>query len=657
MLFKWLTGASVLAVASVAAQAASLEEDARAFGTRDQIHDVVISPSGSKLAMIASGPGSETVLQLADLATGQTLNLTKSDGKPQSLRNCEFAGETQLVCSHSGIEPYDKYLVNFSGQFTITTDGRTMKPLRQKAQFEQEWVNTSDGSVIDWLPGEEGRVLMSRSHVPDINTTGSILGRNQRGLGVDRVELSTMKSSSAEPARSNASGYMTDGRGNVRLMMLSDEDRSDQVTGLTPIRYRTKGSRDWRELGTYNSVTNEGWYPLAIDADADSLYALKKTAGRDALYRVKLDGSLASTLIGSDPRVDIDGIVRLGAGQRVIGYHYATEHRQVVYFDPEFSRLRSALSKAIPAQPAISFVSASSDGQKIVVLASSDDNAGTFYRFDKATKQLAEIAPLRPSLVGRQLAKMRPITVAAADGVRIPAYLTLPPGSDGKNLPTVVLPHGGPASRDEWGFDWLPQFLAARGYAVIQPNYRGSAGFGSEWLAQNGFRSWKTSIGDISAAAHDLVKQGIADPKRLAIVGWSYGGYAALQSAAVEPKLYRAAVGIAPVTDLAMLKSEAADFSNEKLIADYIGSGPHLVEGSPLQNVSAIEVPVLLFHGDRDANVGIAQSSKMETALRSAGKPVEFVQFANLDHQIDDSNARMKMLLKIGSFLDQAIGR
>jgi len=276
--------------------------------------------------------------------------------------------------------------------------------------------------------------------------------------------------------------------------------------------------------------------------------------------------------------------------------------------------------------------------------------------FNKASKTLGEMIAVRPNLAGRSLATVKPISYPAADGTSIPAYLTLPPGKDAKNLPAVVLPHGGPTSRDEWGFDWLSQFLASRGYAVIQPEYRGSGGFGDAWLAQNGFKGWRTSIGDISAAARYLAGQGIADPKRTAIVGWSYGGYAALQSAATEPSLYKAVVAIAPVTDLALMKTEAQDFSNYKETAAFIGDGPHLVQGSPLRQVAAIQAPVLLIHGDRDVNVNFEQSQKMQQALQAAGKQSEFLSFGGLDHQLEDNEARASMLLKIGQLLDRTIG-
>jgi dipeptidyl aminopeptidase/acylaminoacyl peptidase len=262
----------------------------------------------------------------------------------------------------------------------------------------------------------------------------------------------------------------------------------------------------------------------------------------------------------------------------------------------------------------------------------------------------------RPELEGRTLATMKPVTIPGSGGVSIPAYLTLPPGKAAKNLPTVVLPHGGPSSRDYWGFDWLPQFLAARGYAVIQPEYRGSAGFGDAWLNENGFKNWRTSIGDITASAKWLAVQGIADPNRTAIVGWSYGGYAALQSAATEPSLYKAVIAIAPVTDLAMLKEDYHNFTIRDLVEKEIGSGPHVFEGSPLRHAGDIRAPVLLVHGTLDNNVRIAHSQKMDAALKSAGKQSELITFEGLDHQLDDSDARTQMLTRIGELLDRTIG-
>lgn len=365
---------------------------------------------------------------------------------------------------------------------------------------------------------------------------------------------------------------------------------------------------------------------------------------------------MAEALVAENPSVDIDNVIRFGDGQKVIGYTYSAEKGETVYLDPEFKALSASLSIALPKSPIIEFEDASSDGNKLLIFAGSDSDPGRYYLFDRSKKSLEPLMIERPELEGRGLASVKPVTVTAPDGVTIPAYLTLPPGKSGKGLPAVILPHGGPSSRDQWGFDWLAQFLAARGYAVLQPEYRGSVGFGDAWLNDNGFKNWRTSIGDITASAKWLASQGIADPNRLAILGWSYGGYAALQSAAVEPALYKAVVAIAPVTDLQMAKDEARNFSNYDLVQKEIGSGPHVVEGSPLRHAAEIRAPVLLIHGTMDSNVRYAESQKMDAALKAAGRKSELLTFAGLDHQLNDSDAGAEMLTRIGELLDSTIG-
>jgi dipeptidyl aminopeptidase/acylaminoacyl peptidase len=254
-------------------------------------------------------------------------------------------------------------------------------------------------------------------------------------------------------------------------------------------------------------------------------------------------------------------------------------------------------------------------------------------------------------LESAKLGRVKPISSPAADGTMIPGYLTLPPGSSGKNLPAIVMPHGGPDSRDEWGFDWLAQFYVSQGFAVLQPNFRGSAGYGDEWYKKNGFQSWRTSIGDVTDAGRWLVAQGIAKPSALSVVGWSYGGYAALQSAVLAPDLFKAVVAIAPVTDLTTLKSNAKGYYDAAVVRDYVGNGPHVSEGSPAQNASLIKAPVMLFHGDYDRNVEIQHSKIMENKLKAAGKQVTFVKYEGLTHGLRNSAARIDMLTKSAAFL------
>jgi dipeptidyl aminopeptidase/acylaminoacyl peptidase len=320
------------------------------------------------------------------------------------------------------------------------------------------------------------------------------------------------------------------------------------------------------------------------------------------------------------------------------------------------SKLSKSLGKALPDAALISFNGMSADGSKVIVRASSDTNPGQFYLYDKVAGSVSPLIASRPQLESYKLATTKSILVKAADGTEIPAYLTLPPGSAGKGLPAIVMPHGGPSSRDVWGFDWLPQFFANRGYAVLQPQYRGSFGYGDDWYQINGFQSWKVAISDVNDSGRWLASEGIADPAKLAIVGWSYGGYAALQSAVLDPDLFKAIIAIAPVTDLGKLKEERLRYTDYRVSKDFIGSGPHIAEGSPARHADIFKAPVALFHGDLDLNVAIFQSRNMADALKSAGKSVDLTVYPKLDHQLEDSAARIDMLAKSDAFLRKALG-
>lgn len=256
-----------------------------------------------------------------------------------------------------------------------------------------------------------------------------------------------------------------------------------------------------------------------------------------------------------------------------------------------------------------------------------------------------------------QLAHVQAVSYPAADGTMVPAYLTLPPGIEhAEGLPAIVMPHGGPASRDVWGFDWLSQFFAARGYAVLQPNYSGSTGYGDGWYQDNGFHSWATAIGDVLDSGRWLVAQGIADPSKLAIVGWSYGGYAALQSAVVDSSVFKAVIAIAPVTDLTNLAEEWRASGGFWMERNYVGHGAEADAASPAQHAEHMKVPVLMFHGRMDRNVSIHESENMARSLKSAGVPYELVTFDKLDHQLEDSAVRAQMLSKADAFLRKTLG-
>jgi acetyl esterase/lipase len=655
-----LAALALLPVASAPAAPAAATtalEPAVAFGARPGVEQISMSPSGNKIAFIGPGPGQSTILYTVDVAAGSTPAMTLSaDGNPERLRSCSWVSESRLTCYVYMIAESAGEIYPFERIVAVDTDRSNLRLISRSQRADDAYVSLSGGAIIDALPGEDGAVMMGQEFVPE-QRQGSHLGDNRQGYGVVRIDTRTGAARTIEQPKKEASEFITDGHGSVRIYgSRGIAGSTGYDTGVTRYFYRTKDSRDWQQLGVYDATTRTGFNPYAVDPDLDVAYGFKRVDGRRALYSVALDGSRRETLVFAHPEVDLGGLVRIGRRERVVGVTYSTEKTHAVYFDPELQALGRSLSKALPGNPGIQFIDSNLDETKLLIQAGSDVDPGRYYVYDKAAKNLNEIMLVRPDLEGMTLAAVKPVTYRAADGTQVPAYLTLPPGSTGKNIPAIVMPHGGPSARDEWGFDWLPQYFAARGYAVIQPNYRGSSGYGDSWYQRNGFQSWRTAIGDVNDAGRWLVSQGIADPSKLAIVGWSYGGYAALQSNVLDPGLFKAVIAVAPVTDLSLLKEDSAGWSDYRINRDFIGSGPHIGEGSPAQNAGKFQAPVLIFHGDRDFNVRIRQSRVMADRLRGAGKRVELIVYEKLDHDLEDSKARADLLRRSDAFLRASLG-
>ena len=527
-----LIGAAALAAAvpSSAQQPAPAAASAL-FGPRQGVTYLDISPSGRYVVYIGPARGTGSAAVVADLqAGGDARPILRASGQPERLAWCRFVSDARLICQIRGIGNIEGQLIPFSRLIAVNADGSNVRELGQRQSFDDARLRQFDAFILDWLPQDGTAVLMEREYVPEGRQTGTRTSRRADGVGVDRLDIATLRVTQVEPPTDQAHGYMTDGRGNVRMMIQSRAAGGGQLISRVDYFYRLPGSRGWREFSSYDYVSREGMYPIAIDGERNVAYALKKLNGRLALYRVRLDESLASELVYANERVDVDDVVRLGRGGPVIGAAYTDDRERIHYFERQYEELAGTLSRSIPGNPAIGLRDVTADGNKILIFASSDSNPGRYYLYDRGRRALEEIMSVRPQLDAVRLAAVRPITYPAADGVQVPAYLTLPPGrQDARGLPGIVLPHGGPSARDTGGFDELAQYLAHLGYAVLQPNYRGSEGYGDEWMAQNGFRGWQTSIGDVTAGGRWLVAQGV-DAGRLGIVGWSYGGYAALQS-------------------------------------------------------------------------------------------------------------------------------
>lgn len=654
---KWLgQGVSALALAGmspIAAAQAQEEDNAARFGALESIRDISLSPDGNRLAFIEQGAEQTRSLYIVDAVEGATPRriLSSNGGDGGNLSWCGWVTNARLACQSFVRGNVVGDIITATNIFAIDAGGGNIRVLSNRRNHRSLYADYRGGTVVDWSSADNGSLLMTRSYVPE-NSIGTHIASRAEGLGVDRVDSVSGTARQMEKANRNAIHYLSDGHGNVRIMMTQNYLGSTaQLDPVVRFFYRAKEGGGWKPLAQKDIVTDEGFEPAAIDPATDRVYGFRKIDGRKAVVAMALDGSGSTSTIYAHPEVDVDNVIRIGRNGRIVGVSYATDRREAVMTDAPLAKMTGALSKAVGGKQVV-IVDASADESRYLVRAESDTDPGVYYLYTPKAKELRPLLASRTQLSDTTLSPVKAITYPAADGTMVPGYLTLPPGrSEAKGLPAIVMPHGGPSARDEWGFDWLAQYFAQSGYAVLQPNYRGSSGYGDGWYQNNGFQSWKIAVGDIADGGRWLVSAHGADPAKLSIVGWSYGGYAALQSGVLAPDLFKAIVAIAPVTDLQQLKDEELRQGAGRINAKFIGTGPHIREGSPAQNAEAIKAPVLMFHGSFDQNVDIAQARTMKRALEGKGKRVELIEYPELAHGLETGEARTDMLRNISMFL------
>jgi len=654
MIRKFCIAAAAAVTFSGAAHAQGVDDLARRLGSRPDVLQVSLSPSGKQIAYITPAGRGERVMAVDVDKGGDPHPILAVDQPGGHLIWCKWPTETQLICSLRLTAPFGDALIGWSRLYVVNSDGSGSKMLDPDSA-RTVGISQYGGTVLAYdVKGESNKVLVSHP-VYDQQKTGSLIGHTHGGLEVDELDVTNMQRHQVEQLRENAGGYITDENGKVRMMLTVPEDTqgyltTDQITYL----YRPANSSTYQLLAPKTEIKD--LEIEAIDSANNRAIGIGRVDGFLKVLGISLDGTGTVTTLLQEPGTDVNELIRIGRSNRVVGASYATDRRTVQFFDPELKALVDALQKALGGNSLLEIVDASRDESRLLILDRSDGNPGMTYLYDKATKQLQELLPLRDGTEGLKLSPMRAIAYKAADGTSIPAYLTLPPGvTSPRGLPAIVMPHGGPEARDEWGFDWMAQFYAQRGFAVMQPNFRGSAGYGEAWMHDNGFKSWKIAIGDLNDAGRWLVSQGIADPRKLAVVGWSYGGYAALQAAATSPDVFKAVVAVAPVTDLDLLRNDARNFTNFKIVSDFLGHGD-VDEGSPTKQAKNIIAPVMLVHGTLDEQADEKHSELMEGALKGVGRPPEFLKFDGLGHSLSDSAARIKLLSESDAFLRKSLG-
>jgi dipeptidyl aminopeptidase/acylaminoacyl peptidase len=400
--------------------------------------------------------------------------------------------------------------------------------------------------------------------------------------------------------------------------------------------------------------------PLGFATDPDGLLGLVEgPEGRMVVAPMDVRSGVIGPPSFTAPSVDVEDVVTDPYADRILGFIYVEDRTTTAWLDEGMQRLQVVAERAFPDEH-VQVVSWSRARDRLLVLTDGPQNPGTYWSLDVTSGERILVEKLYPAVPPDRVAVVRPFSYRAGDGLALRGYLTLPPGRPEKNLPVIIMPHGGPAARDEMGFDWWAQSLAARGYLVVQPNFRGSAGFGKT-LEDAGRKQWGQRMqSDLSDALAYVVSQGWGDPSRVCIVGASYGGYAALAGATLTPDLYRCAVSVSGVSDLpAMIESTRNPRTKDgfalrywsTIIGDPITDADMLRRVSPRFQAAAVKAPVLLIHGRDDTVVPIVQSLMMRDALQAAGKSVVFVELVGEDHYLRREQTRTQMLIALYKFL------
>jgi dipeptidyl aminopeptidase/acylaminoacyl peptidase len=537
--------------------------------------------------------------------------------------------------------------------FTWTTDERIVyaQDTAGDENFKLFSVKRDGSSAINLTPWDKVRADMV--DVPYKDPRHIIIQHNKRDpklFDAYRVDVETGAAELLVQNPGDVAGYSTDHDGVIRI-----ESVSDGVTAK--LLYRASAKEPFKQVLQTNF--REQVNPQFFTADNKHLIATSNI-GRDKAALVELDPATAKEIrvIYQNPEVDVDSGLWSEKRQVLEGATFTTDRLHYVFFDRE----REALQKNWEAKlQGVEVLAGSVDRDEAhwIVKTNSDRSRGDYYLYDAKAAELTHLANPAPWIKPDQMAAMTPIAYQSRDGLTIHGYLTLPPGVEAKNLPMVVNPHGGPWARDQWGYDPEVQFLANRGYAVLQPNFRGSTGYGRKFW-ELGFGQWgRTMQDDISDGVAYVVKQGIADPRRIGIYGGSYGGYATLAGVAFSPQLYAAAVDYVGVANLQTFMKTIPPYWEpfRQMMEVMVGKDPAtLAAESPVNSVDQIRAPLLIAQGLHDPRVNKNESDQMVKALKARGIDVPYMVKDNEGHGFHNEENRFAFYRAMEQFFGKYLG-
>lgn len=613
----WLVFASFGAFAQV---------DVSTFVRKDKFDDIKLSPNGEYYA---------ATIRLEDrtglaimLRSGNKLTAHFVLGKNTHVSGFWWVNPERVLIAIS--EKYgaldepqptgELYGINADGTKLEMLVGYRVQSRGAGTRIQPKKVEDVAAFLVDTLPDDDKNVIISVWPFLEDPFTRA-----------ERMDVYTGRRTQVARAPVRRASFVTDNMGIVRFAAGAGADN------VRKLYYRKGEGVEWVLLND-ESVTGRGEYPIGFSEDNLTAYLLsEQRRGPDAVVAYDVVSGSRRTVLQDehvDPSMIIyqDGAIGIdadtSAGRVPVGVVLNDGKPRTVFFDPESKE--AALQKGLEAAfagHAVGITSITADGKTALVEMSSDRNPGDFYLFRIDQSKADYLLSRRDWFDPEKMAESRPVQWKARDGLTLHGYLTLPPGREGKNLPMVVLPHGGPFGvRDIWAFDDEAQMLASAGYAVLQPNYRGSGGYGRSFH-EAGARQWGLAMqDDITDATKWAIQQGIADPRRICIYGASYGAFAAVTGVAKEPGLYACAAGYVGVYDLPMMHTRGdiqRRGSGDTYLNQWIGPRNELAAVSPVNMADSIKVPVFLAAGGEDERAPVQHTELMERRLKAAGVPVE----------------------------------
>ncbi|WP_395007645.1 alpha/beta fold hydrolase [Undibacterium sp.] len=609
-----------------------------------------LSPDGKHVALRMAGPDQRLALAVMDTATNKVQIIAKYSNLDitsatwvNNRRIVYTMGDRQLAAGQQRMGP---------GLIAIDIDGKNDREIIER--------NSGEGSKFRVLgPRYRFAGVVGTPDSNDIIVTQSSGTRKNPSTSLMRVNtVDGVVTGITTPI--NTSGFRFDTKGELRIA-------TRRIERQTEILYKDPKNEAWRTLIEFDNVNEDGFSPEAIGPDG-SLYVTAHN-GNDTKSVYKYD--LENNRIIPTPLVELTGFDFNGSLlfsrplNKLIGVRYETDAQGTTWLDETIKKVQDKVDALLPNT--INVISTPRNGGEIVQIFSySDTIPGLSFIYNTVSGKLSPLGISRPDIDERQMSYKNFVKIKARDGLEIPTYVTLPRNSNGKNLPLIVMVHGGPYVRGgSWGWDAQVQLLASRGYAVIEPDFRGSEGYGKK-LHQSGWKQWGLKMqDDLDDARQWAIDQGYADPQRVCMAGASYGGYATLMGLIRNPDLYRCGISWVGVSDINLLYDVSWSDNSEQwqkygmpfLIGDQEKDAAQLKATSPLEQAARLKNPLILAYGAEDYRVPLVHGTKFYNAIKDHNKDVEWIVYKDEGHGWNRLDNNIDFWSRVEKFLDKHIGK